>query len=80
MSSSKKLERSPDDQWIGGVCGGLAEYTGTNANLVRLVVVVLTVLGFGSVIVVYLLAWVIMPRKQPPGSQTIVHEPPPPSA
>ncbi|MGJ9411472.1 PspC domain-containing protein [Aeromicrobium sp. CF4.19] len=76
----KKLQRSTDDKWIGGVCGGVARYAGIDANLVRLIVVIATVLGLGSLILIYLLAWLIMPQQAPPGSQTIAHEPPPPSA
>ncbi|TCI97782.1 PspC domain-containing protein [Aeromicrobium sp. IC_218] len=63
---SKKLTRSRDDKWLAGVCGGLAEYTGLDANLVRLVVAVTTVLGAGSVAIAYLVAWVIMPKPAPP--------------
>lgn len=62
---SKKLTRSRDDKWLAGVCGGLAEYTGIDANLVRLVVAVTTVLGAGSVAIAYLVAWVIMPKPAP---------------
>lgn len=47
------------------MCGGLAEYTGLDANLVRLVVAVTTVLGAGSVALAYLAAWVIMPKQAP---------------
>lgn len=79
MNTPKRLERSTDDKWFGGVCGGIATYTGTDANLVRLLVVVGTVLGLGSLIIIYVAAWIIMPVALPPGSQTIVHEPPPPS-
>ncbi|WP_019143554.1 PspC domain-containing protein [Aeromicrobium massiliense] len=62
---SKKLTRSSDDKWLAGVCGGLAEYTGIDANLVRLVVAVTTVLGAGSVAIAYLVAWAIMPKPAP---------------
>ncbi|WP_375001965.1 PspC domain-containing protein [Aeromicrobium sp. CTD01-1L150] len=73
---SKKLARSTDDAWIAGVCGGIAAYTGSNPNLIRLLAAVLTILGFGSVVIVYVLLWVLMPKQQPPGVQTITHQPP----
>lgn len=86
----KKLTRSRDDKWVGGVCGGIAAYTGLDANLIRLLVAVLTVLGFGSLIVAYVVAWILMPAAQPAGQQTVSgdatdaptteSEPPPPSA
>jgi len=55
-NNPKRLVRSSNDKWFGGVCGGIADYTGVDANLVRLAVAVGTVLGFGGLIIVYLLA------------------------
>ncbi len=63
----KKLTRNPDDKWLGGVCGGIADYTGIDANLVRLVVAVCTLLGAGSLIVAYIVAWVLMPARPAAG-------------
>jgi len=65
MTTEKRLKRSDDDRWIGGVCGGLAEYTGVDAGLIRLIVAVATILGFGSLILAYIVAWVIMPKAEP---------------
>ena len=45
---------------IGGVCGGLADYTGIDAVLWRVGFVGLTIVG-GSGIVVYLFLWVLTP-------------------
>lgn len=59
----KKLTRSPDDKWLGGVCGGISDYTGVDANLVRLVLAVCTVLGAGSLIIGYIAAWILMPKR-----------------
>ena len=58
----RRLVRSRQDRWLSGVCGGVAEYAGVDANLVRLLVVLGTVLGFGSLLVVYVLAWILMPQ------------------
>lgn len=58
----KRLVRSRDDRWISGVCGGVARYLGVDSNLVRLLVVLGTILGFGSLAVAYLVAWVLMPE------------------
>jgi phage shock protein C len=58
----RRLVRSRDDRWLSGVCGGVADYTGLDANLVRLLVVLGTVLGFGSLLVAYVVAWVLMPQ------------------
>ena len=66
----KKLTRNPDDKWLGGVCGGLADYTGIDANLIRLIVAVCTLLGAGTLIVAYIVAWVLMPSR-PAAGQTV---------
>lgn len=63
VRSPKRLVRSRDDRWIAGVCGGVAAYLGVDANLVRLVVVVGTILGFGSLLVAYVVAWILMPEE-----------------
>jgi phage shock protein C len=58
----RRLVRSRDDRWLGGVCGGVAAYTGLDPNLVRLLVVLGTVLGAGSLLVAYVVAWILMPQ------------------
>jgi phage shock protein C len=45
---------------IAGVCGGFAAYSGIDVNIVRLVMVLLAVLG-GAGLLLYLIAWVIVP-------------------
>ncbi|NUR07960.1 MAG: PspC domain-containing protein [Nocardioidaceae bacterium] len=60
---ARRLVRSRDDRWLGGVCGGIAEYARLDPNLVRLLVVLGTVLGFGSLLVAYVVAWVLMPEQ-----------------
>lgn len=55
-----QLRRSGTEKMAGGVCGGLAEYSGIDPLLWRVGFVALTVLG-GSGILVYLLLWVLMP-------------------
>jgi phage shock protein PspC (stress-responsive transcriptional regulator) len=56
----KRLTRSADDKFLGGVCGGVAEYFGVDANVVRLLTVLGTVLGFGVLVFVYVAAWLIL--------------------
>ncbi|MEO6471415.1 MAG: PspC domain-containing protein [Aeromicrobium sp.] len=57
----KKLTRSRDDKWFGGVCGGIAEYTGVDANVVRIIVAVCTLFGAGSLILAYVVALFLIP-------------------
>ncbi len=59
---AKRLTRSKDDKLLGGVCGGVAEYFGVDANVVRLLTVLGTVLGFGVLVFVYVAAWLILPE------------------
>ena len=73
---SKQLTRSRDDKWIAGVCGGIGRYTGVDPNLVRIAAVVLAVVGVGTVIIAYLIAWALMPRDG--RTVTVVHPADPP--
>lgn len=59
---SHRLTRSRTDRKIAGVCGGFAAYSGVDANIVRLVMVLLAVLG-GPGLVLYLVAWLIVPEE-----------------
>ncbi len=62
MKKSIKLARSRDDRWIAGICGGIAEHTGVDVTLIRLLLVIATILGAGSLVLIYLACWVIIPR------------------
>jgi phage shock protein PspC (stress-responsive transcriptional regulator) len=58
----RRLTRSKTDRMIAGVCGGFAAYSGIDATIVRLVMVLLAVLG-GTGVLLYLIAWVIVPAE-----------------
>lgn len=60
--NSKRLYKIEDGKMICGVCGGLAEYFNTDPTLIRLLCVVLA-LAFGSGVLAYLIAAIIMPKK-----------------
>jgi phage shock protein PspC (stress-responsive transcriptional regulator) len=55
-----QLRRSRTDKILGGVSGGLADYTGIDALLWRVGFVALALAG-GTGIIVYLLLWLLMP-------------------
>ena len=57
----KKLHISQEDKVIAGVCGGLAESTGLNANLIRGIFVFTIFFGFYGVLA-YLILLVILPK------------------
>lgn len=62
---NRRLARSATDRWIGGVAGGLAETYGWNPALVRLVFAATVLIPLpGSQILIYLLAWLIMPKRE----------------
>lgn len=60
--TDKRLVRRDHDKMVAGVCGGVADYLGVDANLVRIALVAAVVLGFGTGIVLYAVGWWLMPR------------------
>jgi phage shock protein C len=62
MSQTRKLYRSQTNRMLGGVCGGLAEYFNTDATLIRVLFVLLTVLG-GAGPIIYLAMWIVVPNQ-----------------
>jgi phage shock protein C len=71
----RRLVRRTDDTMLGGVCSGLADHLGVDPTLVRLLAVLVTVLGAGSVIIAYLVAWVIVPKDVDVHGFSPVHAP-----
>ncbi len=76
----KQLTRSRDQKWIAGICGGIARSTGVDVNLIRLLTVVLTLVGVGTVVVVYVVAWFLMPLDDVSGPPASPAPPAPPYA
>jgi phage shock protein PspC (stress-responsive transcriptional regulator) len=74
-----QLRRSRTDKVLGGVSGGLAEYSGIDALLWRVGFVALTLAG-GTGVIVYLLLWLLMPAEPigaAPGAAVARRERPP---
>ncbi|MDE7014148.1 MAG: PspC domain-containing protein [Kineothrix sp.] len=59
----KKLIRSKGNRMICGVCGGIGEYVGIDPTLVRIIWVVLSIAGWGTGLVAYLIAAIIIPEE-----------------
>jgi len=59
---NKKLYRSTTDKKLAGVCGGVAEYFGIDATLIRLGWALITLLG-GAGILVYIVCAFVIPEK-----------------
>lgn len=51
------------NRMVGGVCGGLADWLGWDVTLVRILYAILTVFTAFSGAIVYLILWIVMPRK-----------------
>jgi phage shock protein C len=62
QGTTKRLLRSHQDRWLAGVCGGVAEYAGVDATLVRLLFVIGTIFSSGCLLIAYVAAWVLMPE------------------
>lgn len=62
-NAPKEFVRSDADKMIAGVCGGVAEYFGIDANLVRVLTVIGAFVSVGTVALVYLAAWMLMPAR-----------------
>ncbi|EHD1636540.1 PspC domain-containing protein [Listeria monocytogenes] len=60
----KKLYKSSSQKMIAGVCGGLAEYFGIEVTVIRLLWAG-AVLFFGTGILLYILAAIIIPKATP---------------
>jgi phage shock protein PspC (stress-responsive transcriptional regulator) len=58
-----KLYRSRRDSKLFGLCGGLAETLNVDSTLLRLVVVITTFFSGGTVIPIYVLACLVIPRE-----------------
>ena len=61
-----KLYRSETNKVIAGVCGGLAEYFGIEAVIIRILLVAITLFG-GSGLLLYIILWIVMPSSSATG-------------
>lgn len=59
----KRLYRSKHDKVIAGVCGGLGEYFEIDPVIIRLLWI-LFVLLWGVGILLYIIAWIIIPLQK----------------
>jgi phage shock protein C len=70
-NGGKRLVRTRDGRVVAGVCSGLGEYLGLDANLIRLILAVVTVFSAGVGALAYLAAWVVIPEE---GEKTSIAE------
>jgi phage shock protein C len=59
----KRLYRSKQERMLGGVCGGLGEHLDVDPTVIRLVWAVIALLSLGTGLLIYLIAWLIIPEE-----------------
>ncbi len=60
-ASGKRLMRDEERGILGGVLAGIAAYMGVDAVWVRLAAIVLAFVSFGTVALVYVVLWLVLP-------------------
>lgn len=60
----RKVYRSRSDKILGGVCGGLADYFNVDSLIVRAVWVLLLLVATGAALIIYVLAWILVPAER----------------
>src|SRR6266436_4461177 len=58
----RRLERSRERRWLGGVCAGLGRYFNLSPNVYRIGFVALALAG-GTGILLYVAAWLVIPHE-----------------
>ena len=66
------LRRPRNGRLIAGVCAALADRFGWNVSLVRLLAV-LSILIPGPQVIIYVIAWVLIPGEPAPSSGSPAH-------
>ena len=61
------LTRSRTNKVLGGICGGIADYTGWDPGVIRVLTVVAAAITASTVVWIYLILWVLLPEE---GSST----------
>ena len=65
-----RLQRHPTERMLGGVCAGIADYTGVKCLSIRVLALALFVLPTGGLLL-YLALWLVLPvgTREAPGMQ-----------
>lgn len=58
----RRLFRNPDDKILGGVISGIAAYFCWDVTLLRLLLLVILICGYGTLIPVYIICWLLIPE------------------
>lgn len=69
-----KLYRSSNNSMLAGVCGGIGEYSNIDPTIVRLLTAFLFLGSFGTGLIIYLVAAIIIPRRAEYTNASTNHE------
>ena len=58
----RRLYRNPDDKILGGVISGLAAYLNWDVTVLRLIMFVVLICGYGVLIPIYIICWLVIPE------------------
>lgn len=61
---NQKLYRSRKDRKLCGVCGGLGEFFGLDATIIRLLVAIASFSSLGTGVILYFIAAFIIPEEE----------------
>jgi len=57
------LARSRTHKILAGVCGGIADYTGWDVGVIRLITAIAACFTIGTVLFIYIVLWVVLPEE-----------------
>ncbi|OBZ11675.1 hypothetical protein A8L34_15115 [Bacillus sp. FJAT-27264] len=58
-----KLYRSRNDKKLSGLCGGIAQWLGIDATILRVITVVAAFFSFGTVALLYIILSILVPQE-----------------
>jgi phage shock protein PspC (stress-responsive transcriptional regulator) len=68
--TTKKFYRDTDNAVLGGVCAGIAAYTGWDVTIIRVLTVIFAIVpSFGFLILLYIVMWIIAPEARSVGEK-----------
>ena len=62
VAEPRRLERSREGRWLGGVCAGLGRYFDLSPTIYRIAFVALALAG-GTGVLLYIAAWLVIPEE-----------------
>ena len=78
LRRGRRFTRSATNRILAGVCGGIGEKLGADANLVRVAAVLLAFLSAGTIVLLYVILVLVFPEERLLPPEAPVPPPPPP--